>query len=80
MNRDPQWSSGQNSTMPKSLEATVDRYERDARTTIYANWAAITESERQEYRNFVSHGLWPHRRRRCKIAAARLAQSDPLGS
>jgi len=63
--------------MPPGLLAAIYPYDRVTRDRIHAAWARLSESERQEYREFIGRRFaWPSHQRRCAIAAATLAQND----
>jgi hypothetical protein len=64
-------------SMPPGLLAAIYPYDRVTRDKIHSRWARLSESERQEYREFIGRRFaWPSHQRRCAIAAAYLAQKD----
>lgn len=64
-----------NQAMPAALVAAIYPYDQLTRDKIHMEWARLDGAERQEYIEFVNRRFtWPSQRRRCKIAAACLAQ------
>jgi hypothetical protein len=63
--------------MPAPLLDPVHSYDRATQDRIHSTWAGLSESERQEYREFVDRQLpWPSQRGRSIIAAAHLARKQ----
>jgi hypothetical protein len=73
-------SQGPFDGMPDHLVAAINPYEPTVKDRICANWAELDDAGRQRYREFVEGRFRPSRRKRCKIAAARLAQSKVPGA